>query len=130
MRTHTETTHAGKGNRFENRGRKAVLATAGTLLAAAGAVAGLGVTQADAETPSPEIRTTAAVNVRYEPSLNARVTGVTDKGEQYPAACTVLGDAVDGIRTWYALPGEGNEYISGRYVQEVTPVPRCDDVQD
>ncbi|SDS46789.1 SH3 domain-containing protein [Microlunatus soli] len=73
-----------------------------------------------------QVRATDDVNVRRAPSTKAaRTGGVVQAGETVPSTCKLPGSGVDGTRTWYRLPGEGKEYVSGRYVKEIDKVADC-----
>ncbi|CAG8826320.1 33290_t:CDS:2, partial [Racocetra persica] len=68
--------------------------------------------------------TNADLNIRGQPSLNAKILRVAHKGSNVDVICQTTGDTVDGKNTWDKL-ADGT-YCFDAYVNGAAGVPRCD----
>ncbi|CAG8729508.1 14985_t:CDS:1, partial [Cetraspora pellucida] len=68
--------------------------------------------------------TNADLNIRENPSVNAKIFHVAPKGSNVDVICQITGDTVDGKNTWDKL-ADGT-YCFDAYVNGAAGVPRCD----
>lgn len=109
---------------------KRAASVAAAALLAAGGTAALSSASADAAGNDGKVTSKGSLTVRDAPSKYAKANGAIRGGKTVPLSCKIAGSPVDGNRTWYQLPGDGDGmWVSGRYVKELkgTSTPYCRD---
>lgn len=77
----------------------------------------------DADSYTGRVISNGDLNVRTGPSLGNRVVDSAASGARLDIMCKVRGRTIDGNSLWYRLEGEGQYWVSARYVANIGDVP-------
>jgi hypothetical protein len=75
--------------------------------------------------PQGRVVSRLTLSIRERPTTNSGYLGGIQPGAVIYLHCKVTGSNVDGNNIWYLLGNGRPGYVAARYVQNLSPVPRC-----